>query len=720
MPWITHWPRARAPRAPLRPSERTLHATVLNDDYAWLKADNWQEVLKNPDALPEDIRACLEAENRHAHRILKPGAALMAHLVKEMRGRIAEADSDVPVPDGPFEYYRRYRKGGNHPLLCRRPRGGGAESILLDGDRLARGHAFFSLKDMEHSPDHRRLARGADTNGSEFCTITVRDLATGADLDTVPETTGRLVWLTDSSGFLYVRLDDEHRDNRVFLHRLGTPVADDVLLHEETEPGTFITLGATQDRAFITIGIGDHETSEVRIVDPARPEQPPRLIEARQTGVQYDLDHHDGRFILLTNADGATDFKIVTVPVETPERTHWADLVPHEAGRLITSLACFSGHLVWEERRDAVPAVIIRRWADGGEHAIAFDEATYALSFDPGDEYDTTTLRFTYSSLTTPQETFAYDMAGRSRTLLKRRAIPSGHNPADYVCRRIEAPAADGASVPVSLLYKKGLARSGRTPCLLYGYGAYGITMSAGFRSNILSLVDRGFVFAIAHIRGGMDKGYGWYEAGKRARKLNTFTDFIAAAEVLIAHGYTGKGRIVAHGGSAGGLLMGAVANMRPDLFAGIIAQVPFVDTLNTMLDKDLPLTPPEWPEWGNPIESAEDFATIRAYSPYDNVTAQAYPAMLVEGGLTDPRVTYWEPAKWVAKLRATMTGGGPIAFLTNMEAGHGGISGRLRRLKDDARVYAFALMAIAAAPTGSTGRVRPAAAVRPASRRRR
>ena len=714
------WPQTRPPRARREPVALTRHGVSWSDDFAWLKADNWQEVLKEPGALPADIRAYLDAENRHAARLMRPQRTLMATLVKEMRGRIAEADSDVPVEDGPHAYYRRFRRGGNHPLVCRMPRGGGTETVLLDAEALAHDHAFFALKASRQSPDHRLLGWGADTNGSEYCTLTVRDLATGSDIDSVADTTGRLVWLADSSGFLYVRLDDKHRDNRVFLHRIGQPQTADILLHEETEPGMFIALGQTQDSAFITLTIGDHETSEVRLVDPANPAATPRIVAPRQTGIQYDLDHHQGRFIILTNADSATDFKIVTAPVATPGRDTWVDLVPHEDGRLIEDFACFAGHLVWQERRDAVPALMIRRWRDGESHAIGFDEPSYALSFSAGDEFDTTRLRFTYSSLTTPQETYDYDMETHDRVLRKRRTLPSGHNPGDYLLRRIEAKTDDGALVPVSLLMRKGQRRDGLAPCLLYGYGAYGITMSAGFRSNILSLVDRGFVFAIAHIRGGKDKGYRWYETGKRADKVNSFTDFIAAAEALVATGHTRAGRIVAHGGSAGGLLMGAVANMRPDLFAGIIAQVPFVDTLNTMLDKDLPLTPPEWPEWGNPIESAADFATIRAYSPYDNIKPQAYPAMLVEGGLTDPRVTYWEPAKWVAKLRATMTGGGPIAFFTNMEAGHGGISGRLKRLSEDARVYAFALAAIQAARAVPTRMVPTGLPVRRASPRRR
>jgi len=688
------WPEAAAPVAEVRVTTRALHDVQLVDSYGWLRDDNWRDVLKDPARLAPDIRAYLEAENRHAAALLAPTEALQERLIAEMRGRIREDDAEPAVPDGAFAYYTRYRSGGDYALVCRQPRWGGEEMLLLDGDAEAKGHGFFQLGRARHSPDHRLLAWAADTRGSEYFTIRVRDLATGEDHDSVPDTTGRMVWLRDSSGFLYVRYDEDHRDREVYLHRLGSAVAEDVLLHREEAPGFFIRLSATQDGAFVTLTIADHETGEVRLVDPADPLAPPRLVAPRQQGVLYEVDRHQGDLIIRTNAGGATDFKLVRAPVARPDRDNWQDLVPHRPGRLILSHVAFARHLVWQERAEALPSVQIRRWVDGVAHSIAFDEPAYTLSASPGYEADTDTLRFTYASLSTPPETYDYDMESRRRTLIKRRELPSGHVPADYVVERLMARAGDCAEVPVSLLYRRGLARDESAPLLLYGYGAYGIAIGAGFRSGILSLVDRGFVYAIAHVRGGMDKGFSWYEDGKRAKKTNTFTDFLAAAEALIAAGYTRAGRIVAQGGSAGGMLMGAIANMRPELFAGIVAEVPFVDVLNTMLDKDLPLTPPEWPEWGNPIDSAADFAAIRAYSPYDNVGAQRYPAMLIEAGLTDPRVTYWEPAKWVARLRATMTGGGPILLRTDMAAGHGGQSGRLKRLADEARVQAFALMA--------------------------
>jgi oligopeptidase B len=404
------------------------------------------------------------------------------------------------------------------------------------------------------------------------------------------------------------------------------------------------------------------------------------------------VEHHGDRFIITTNSDGAEDFRIVEAPVADPAMTNWREIVPHRAGRLIIETVVTKHHITRLEREDSLPRIVVRRIADGAEHPIAFAEEAFSLGIAGGYEFDTSNLRFTYSSMTTPVETYDYDMATRTRVLRKRQEIPSGHNPDDYVTRRLFAVASDGERVPVSLLYRKSTPLDGSAPLYLYGYGAYGISMPASFSTGRLSLVDRGFIYAIAHVRGGKDKGYRWYKDGKAAKKVNTFTDFIAAGEMLVAEGLTRRGRIVANGGSAGGMLMGAVANMAPDLFLGIIADVPFVDVLNTMLDKDLPLTPPEWPEWGNPIESAADFQTIRNYSPYDNVTAMAYPHILATGGLTDPRVTYWEPAKWVAKLRRHSTGNNLLLLKINMGAGHGGASGRFERLKETARDFAFAL----------------------------
>ncbi|HZR71426.1 S9 family peptidase [Bradyrhizobium sp.] len=684
------------PIAPRRPHSFTTHGVTVVDDYAWLKDEKWQEVLRDPSILDPDIRKYLEAENAYTESLLGHTTSLQKQLVKEMRGRIKEDDSSVPSPDGPYAYMRKFREGGQHELFGRTPRDGGEAEIILDGDELAAAHDYFKFGGARHSPDHRLQAWSADTKGSEYFSIRVRDWTSKKDLDdVVEESEGSVVWSADSSAFFYVKLDDNHRPMQVWRHRLGTSQSDDLLVYEEKDAGWFTNIHESASSRYCVIAGGDHETSEQRLVDLSDPKATPRLVAARQQGVQYSVNDRGDQLFILTNADGAIDFKIMTAPLNAPERTNWRDLIPYREGIYVLDVELFAGHMVRLERANALPAIVIRDLDSGGEHAIAFDEAAYSLDTMGSYEFETTNLRFSYSSMTTPSEVYDYDMAKRTRTLRKRQEIPSGHNPADYVTTRIMAKSHDGAEVPVSILHRRDLKRDGSAPLLLYGYGSYGMAMPASFSANRLSLVDRGFVYAIAHIRGGADKGWGWYLDGKRARKTNTFDDFAASAHALIAEKYTSAKRIVGHGGSAGGMLMGAVANRAGELFAGIVAEVPFVDVLNTMLDHSLPLTPPEWPEWGNPTESATDFKTILSYSPYDNVAAKSYPAILAMGGLTDPRVTYWEPAKWIARLRATMTGGGPVLLRTNMGAGHGGASGRFNRLDEVAIAYAFALWAV-------------------------
>jgi oligopeptidase B len=684
------------PVAPRRPHTFARHGISVVDDYAWLKDPNWQEVLRDPGVLDPDIRKYLEAENAYTESLLGHTDALQKALVKEMRGRIKEDDSSVPAPDGPFAYLRKFREGGQHELFGRMPRNGGEVQIVLDGDLLAKEHEYFKFGGARHSPDHRLEAWSADIKGSEYFSIRVRDWANGADRDDlVEETDGGVVWTADCKGFFYVKLDDNHRPMQVWRHRLGTPQTEDTLVYEEQDAGWFTHIHESSSGRFCVIAGGDHETSEQRLIDLSDPDAPPQLIEGRQVGVQYSVADRGDELFILTNADVAIDFKIVTAPLQSPARANWRDLIPHRNGIYVIDFELYSGHLVRLERAHALPAIIIRDLTSGEEHAIAFEEAAYSLDTLGGYEFDTHNLRFSYSSMTTPTEIYDYDMTSRTRVLRKRQEIPSGHNPADYVTTRIMAPSHDGADVPVSILHRKDLRRDGSAPLLLYGYGSYGMAMPASFSANRLSLVDRGFVYAIAHIRGGTDKGWGWYLDGKREKKTNSFDDFAASARALISAKYTSTRRIVAHGGSAGGMLMGAAANRAGELFAGIVAEVPFVDVLNTMLDDSLPLTPPEWPEWGNPIESEADFKTILSYSPYDNVAARQYPPILAMGGLTDPRVTYWEPAKWIARLRATMSGGGPVLLRINMGAGHGGASGRFDRLDEIAIAYAFALWAV-------------------------
>ena len=692
---MPRFPAATPPKTLKIPSVDERHGIRRSDDYAWLRAANWREVFRDPAVLDPVIRTQLDAENTYQATLMAGTEDLRTALLAEMRGRIKEDDSSVPVKDGPFAYGRSFRAGGEHPRYFRTPRDGGAQEIILDGDREAEGKAYFQAAGVIHSPDHRMLLWSLDDNGSEYFQARVRDLATGDDLpDRVGETDGGGAWAADGSGFFYTRLDANHRPSKVLFHRLGTAQELDRLVYEEPDAGFFVSVSTTLTDRFVVITSNDHETSECRIIPADAPEREPFLVEARVPGVEYHLEDGGDRFYILTNDGGAKDFRIVTAPHDAPARANWQDEVPHEAGCLILSLFVFSDHLTRLERRDGLPRIVVRERASGREHGIAFDEEAYALGLAGAAEFDTSIIRFTYSSMTTPSQVFDYDMATRTRTLLKTQEVPSGHDPAAYVTRRVMAKANDGELVPVSLIHRRGLALDGSAPCLLYGYGAYGITIPAGFNTNILSLVDRGFVYAIAHIRGGKDKGYAWYEAGKRERKVNTFDDFIAAARFLARERYTSAGRIVAHGGSAGGMLMGAVANRAPEAFGGIIAEVPFVDVLTTMLDDSLPLTPPEWPEWGNPIASKADYETIAAYSPVDNVRSAEYPPVLAMAGLTDPRVTYWEPAKWVARLRETAVGG-PFLLRINMGAGHGGASGRFARLEEVAYAYAFALKVV-------------------------
>ena len=467
-----------------------------------------------------------------------------------------------------------------------------------------------------------------------------------------------------------------------------------MLVYEEQDDGMFLGVGVTSDDSHILIHVGNQETTELWLIPATEPTAAPVVAEPRRTGVKYSLDHWTDRWVIRTNDDGAVDFKLAVSEAAVPAKVSWRDWVAHEPGRYITGFAAYADHLVRAERVNALDRLVVMD-RSGGEHVVAFDEEAYALHLETGFEYDTTVTRFVYQSPTTPRQWFDYDMATRQRTLRKTQEVPSGHDPSRYLARRLYATAPDGEQVPITLLMRKDVAQDGSAPVLLYGYGSYGHAMEPSFSIRNLSLVDRGWIWATAHIRGGSDKGWGWFLDGRKEKKPNTFTDFIACAEHLVAQGYATKGKIAAYGGSAGGMLMGAVANLRPDLWGAIIAAVPFVDVLNTMSDTSLPLTPPEWPEWGNPIEDPKAYDLIASYSPYDQVKAQAYPPILATGGLSDPRVTYWEPAKWVAKLRDYTTGEAPILLKINMEAGHGGASGRFDFLKEIALDYAFAIWAI-------------------------
>ncbi len=687
-----------APRAERRPHEITQLGRTRTDDYAWMKDENWQQVLRDPSVLRADVRAHLEAENAYYDAVVEPLKTLENALFAEMRGRIKEDDSSVPERDGAWFYYDRFREGGQYPVFCRRPAGedgaiSGEETILLDGDAMGKDKAYFSIGAVSHSPDHRYLAYAVDTTGSEFYTIVVRDVETGEDVATLTdEGYGSLVWANDSRTLYWVWRDAANRPRKVYRQSFDAGEAE--LVYEEPDEGFFLSVGKTDGDTWIMIGAGDHATTELRLFDANDPRAEGLLVAERETGLQYGLTEAGGRIYVSTNLDGAVDFKLMTAPLADPRRENWAEEIPHRPGVLLTALEGFQDWLVRLERENALPRIVVRELSTGQEHAIAFDEAAYALGMGGGFEYAVDTLRFSYESPSTPEEVFDYDMRTRARTLLKREEIPSGHDPADYVVDRFMTQARDGASVPVTVLRHRTTPVDGSAPLLLYGYGAYGISMPATFATARLSLVDRGMIFAVAHVRGGTDMGYQWYLDGKLEKKPNTFNDFVDAGRDLCARGYTAPGRIVAYGGSAGGLLVGAAINQDPALFGGAVAAVPFVDVLNTISDASLPLTPPEWPEWGNPLEDEQAYETILSYSPYDQVRAQPYPHVLATGGLADPRVTYWEPAKWAAKLRETRTDHGLTLLRTNMGAGHGGASGRFDSLRERAEDYAFALMA--------------------------
>ncbi|MBA4804037.1 MAG: S9 family peptidase [Brevundimonas sp.] len=664
------------------------------DEYQWMKDDNWQAVLRDPTLIKADVKAHLTEENAYREAMMASTLPLQAQMFEEMKGRIKEDDSSVPSPDGPWEYYTRYRAGDQHPLFCRRPRGReDGEVVLLDANALAAGKAYSEVSSAEHSPDHSLFAYAEDAQGSEVHQIYVKDLVTGEVLpDPIQSATGNFTFSPDSRWVFWTNRDDNGRPDKIF--RRPARGGETSLVYEEADDGMFIGVGRSSDDRFVLISIENQETSEVRYLPAGDMAGTPQVLDPRVVARRYDADHWGDRWVIRTNADEAVDFKIVEAPTDAPAKANWKDLVPHTPGRFIEGVALVKDFLGRQERTDANTRIVIRDRA-GAEHEIAVDEPAYALSLGGASEFDTTVMRYGYNSPSTPTSTYDYDLRTRERTLRKVQEVPSGHDPADYVVERLNAPAPDGELVPVTLVRRKSTPVDGSAPLLLYGYGSYGIPMPASFSTNRLSLVDRGWIYAIAHIRGGSDKGWNWFLSARRMTKKNTFTDFIAAAEHLIARDYARAGNIVAQGGSAGGLLIGAVTNMRPDLWAGVIGQVPFVDVINTMSDTSLPLTPPEWPEWGNPIEDPEAYDYMFSYSPYDQVRPQAYPAVLATGGLSDPRVTYWEPEKWVARLRPATTSGKPVLLKINMEAGHGGASGRFDYLKEVAHDYAFAVWAV-------------------------
>ena len=684
-----------APRHDKRPIEITQHGDLRVDHYDWMRVENWQEVLRDPSLLQDQVREALDAENAYYAAVTDDLSGLRETIKAEMRARIKENDSSPPLPDGPWKYWREYREGGEYPVYYRAPRSGGAAVVLYDGDAEKGDAAFFSIGAVLQSPDHSLAAITTDRLGSEYYEIVFRDLEAGIFLPDVIENADgdSIAWTRDSKALYYIERDENQRPKRVKRHALGTPPASDPVIYEEAEDGFFLGVSKSQSGEYIFITSSNATTSEVRYLRADDAEGAPSLIEPRVAGVEYYAEHHGDAFYLQTNADDAVDFKIVTAPIDNPGREQWRDWAAHETGVNLISFTPYKEFLVRLERKDALPRIVISTY-DGESYEATFDEAAYALGVSPGFEYETSTLRYTYESPSTPEETYDFDMATRDRVLLKKQEIPSGHDASRYVVERIFARADDGAEIPMTILRLKTTPVDGSAPAVLYGYGAYGITIPASFSTNILSFVDRGVVYAIAHVRGGAAKGRQWYLDGKLEQKTNSFTDFNAAAEALASRGYASAERIVSYGGSAGGLLVAAAANLRPELYAGVVAQVPFVDVLNTISDGTLPLTPPEWEEWGDPITDDAAYRRMRSYSPYENIQNTNYPPILSTGGLTDYRVTYWEMAKWTARLRDDAEGG-PFLLRMNMGAGHGGSAARFEALDERAHVYAFALKAL-------------------------
>ncbi|MEV5032042.1 S9 family peptidase [Sphingobium sp. LMC3-1-1.1] len=676
------------PSADRRPHSFTRHGITVEDPYAWLRDPGYPEVTDR------DVLSYLEEENAFFEAAMQPRKALTDRLFEEMKGRIKEDDSSVPQKDGDYIYWRAFEVGAQYRKWYRKPVAAGDDSaqdqLILDEPALAEGHDYFRLGALSVSPDGRYLAYAIDNDGSERFEARIKDLFTGEILpEVIPDTLSSLVWTGDSKGLLYGIANEQWRTDNTRLHWLGQPVESDVELFHEDDEGFRVSVGLTSSEKWIVIATGDHVTSEVWLLPADNPTAPPLLVAPRQPGREYEVDEHEGTLYIRTN-DVHPNFRLVKASLETPGQ--WEEIIGADPHFYLTDFTLFKGFYVTEGRQDGLDQIELRDYATHSPRRIPFPEASYSASLDDNPEYDVTRLRIGYESMVTPDTIYDYHLATGELEVLKVQEIPSGYDATRYATERLMVPARDGTPIPVSIVYPKDLPRDGSAPLHLYGYGAYGIAMEPGFSTSRLSLLDRGFAFALAHIRGGDDLGQQWYLDGKLEKRTNTFTDFVDVAKGLIERGYTSTGRISISGGSAGGELMGAVINSDPALWGAVVAHVPFVDVLNTMLDETLPLTPGEWPEWGNPIEDKAAFETILSYDPYSNVSAQAYPPLMVTAGLNDPRVTYWEPAKWVAKLRATKSDDNILILKTNMGAGHGGKSGRFESLRETAEEFAFIL----------------------------
>ncbi len=670
------------PRAERKPERLEKFGKTRTDDYFWLRNRQDPRVI-----------AYLDSENSYTDKMTAHTRALQHALFEEIVGRIKQTDRSAPIFDHGYDYYSRLEAGRDYPVLARARRVRGAvEEVLVDENALARGLGYFSLAGNHVSPDNRILAFGIDTGGRRFHTIQFKDLESGKLLeDRIADTTANMAWANDSRTIFYTRQDPVTlRAYRIYRHRLGTRPADDRLVYEEPDETFSCHISRTKSDRFLLIACTQTLSTEFRYLDADHPEGEFRIVQARRPNLEYRVDHLGDHFYFRTNL-GARNFRLMRAPVAAPGLEHWEEVVPQRAGVFLESFELFRDFLVLEERRDGLIRLRVRRWSDGEGHQVGFDEPAYDAAIGENHEMDTDCLRFTYASLTTPRSSFDYDMKHRTKTLVKRDEVLGGFDPASYVTERLHATAADGTRVPISIVMRKGFRKDGRAPLLLYGYGSYGASSDATFQPERLALLDRGFAFAIAHVRGGQELGRAWYEGGKLLHKKNTFTDFIACAEHLIREQYTRPDRLFAQGASAGGLLMGAVINMRPDLFKGVVAMVPFVDVVTTMLDASIPLTTSEYDEWGNPADRTY-FDYMLSYSPYDNVVPGNYPSLLVTTALQDSQVQYWEPAKWVARLRATKTDSNRLLLRTYKEGSHGGVSGRYKRYEQTAFVYAFLL----------------------------
>jgi len=669
---------ATPPTAPKVPHMQTLHGETLKDDYYWLREKD------NP-----KVRAFLEAENAYTDAFMKPTEPLQKALYEEMLSRIKETDLSVPYRDGRWYYYSRTEKGKQYPIFCRRKGSLEApEEVYLDVNALAVGERFMSIGEREVSDDGNLLAYTTDNTVFRDFTLHVKDHSTGK---TLPETVARVTtaaWAADNRTLFYTTTDPAKRPYRLYRHVLGTDTAGDALLYEEKDEKFRIFTTRSRDRAVILFGVASHTASEWRYLPASEPNGTLRLVAAREPDHEYDVEPRGDTFYIRSNK-GCRNFRVVTAPASDPRPSNWKELFPCRGDVMVEAIDAFANWIVFSEREDGLPRLRVMSGKTGESYRVEFPEAIYSAFLSNNHQYDTGTLRYEYESFTTPASIYDFDMATKQSRLLKQTEVLGGYDASRYTSERRYATAADGTRVPISVVYRKGFVADGKAPMLLTAYGSYGAPWDASFNSNRVSLLDRGFVFAVGHIRGGGDLGKAWHDQGRMLSKKNTFTDFIAVAEALIADRYTSKDRLVIEGGSAGGLLMGAVTNMRPDLFHAVIARVPFVDVLNTMLDESLPLTVGEFEEWGNP-KIKEQYDYMKTYSPYDNIEAKAYPAMLVKTSFDDSQVMYWEPAKYVAKLRATKTDSNPLLFKINMAGGHGGSSGRYDRLKETAFDYAF------------------------------